>query len=148
MISTETLRRYACFRGAAEETLRELAMASDVVRFESGDALFDDGEPAAHLFVLTRGEVDVQYHLNSGEHRTVDTLVEGDIIVWSAVLEPHRTTAHGVARQQVEALAIDAPKLRRLCEADTGLGYTMMKSIAEVVRQRLHGARVQLATTR
>jgi len=121
-------------------------MASQERRFDAGEALCEDGEPAEHLFIVTRGEVDIQYRLNNGESRTVDTLVTGDLVVWSAVLEPYRATARSVARGRVETVAIAAGELRQCCGTDRELGFAMMKAIAEVVRQRLHAARVMLAT--
>jgi len=146
MVSPEALRRYPYFKAATDESLRELAMLCEEKRFAPGQFLFRDHEPAEHVFILTQGEVDIQYELQGEEHRTVDTRVSGDLLVWSAIVHPYRTTAFGVATRPTTALAIDALKLRELCEKDHELGYDLFKEVAHVMSQRLQGARVQLAT--
>jgi CRP-like cAMP-binding protein len=146
MISPETLRRYPYFSGATEESLDELAMTSEERIVAAGQFLFEDGEVADHLFILTEGEVDIQYRIDENEPHTVDTRIAGDLLVWSALVHPYRTTAFGFARRETKALAIDALKLRELCERDHDLGYHLFREIAEVMSHRLLGARVQLAT--
>ena len=146
MISPEVLRRYPFFTTASDETLKLLAMGGETRTYEAGQYLFHDGDAADHLLVLTEGEVDIQYVLQDGEHRTVDTRVAGDIVLWSAVVVPFKTTANGVARRRTRVVALDALKLRELCETDHELGYHLMREIAQVMSHRLQGARVQLAT--
>jgi len=145
MVSPEVLRRYPYFKAASEESLKKLAMFSEEQSCAPGQFLFRDGEPAEHLFILTQGEVDIQYELHGQEHRTVDTRVTGDLLVWSAIVPPFRTTAFGVATRDTTAVAIDALKLRELCDKDLELGYDLFKEIAHVMSHRLQGARVQLA---
>jgi CRP-like cAMP-binding protein len=146
MISPETLRRYPYFNAADDETLKALAMASEEIDIGTGEYLFRDGEPADRLYVLTEGEVDIQYVLQNGERRTVDTRVAGDLVVWSALVAPFKTTANGVAKRPTRAVAVNALKLRELCERDRELGYGLLREITLVMSHRLQGARVQLAT--
>jgi len=145
MVSPEALRRYTFFKAADEESLKDLAMFTEMKSYAPGEFLFRDAEPAEFLFVLSSGEVDIQYQFHGQEHRTVDTRVAGDLLVWSAMIHPYRTTAFGVATRETEVLAIDALKLRELCERRRELGYDLFKEIAQVTSQRLQGARVQLA---
>jgi CRP/FNR family cyclic AMP-dependent transcriptional regulator len=146
MISPEVLRRYPFFQGAGEESLRRLAMNSQVLSFDTGQTLFRDNEPAQHLYLVTEGEVDIQYVLGSGERRTADTRVSGDLLLWSAIIKPYRTTAYALARRPTQVVAIDAGTLRRLCEEDRELERVLMKEVAQVISERLSAARVQLAT--
>ncbi len=146
MISVEQLRRFPAFAGVEPESLRKLAMTADALTFERDETLFRDGDPADTLFLITGGEVDIQYHLNTDQRVTVDTLIAGDLLSWSAVVPPYQCTATAVARAHVDALAFSGPELRELLEADHNLGYGVMKDIARATSQRLSGARVQLAT--
>lgn len=102
--------------------------------------------PATSLYIITKGEVDIQYVLGNGEHRTVDTLVDGDLLCWSALVEPYKTTANGIARKETHLVAISGDRLRALCVADPALGYRLLTQIARLLAHRLEGARVQLAT--
>ena len=148
MISPELLRRYPYFADVSDESLKEVAMISEEVTAAPGSTLFCEGDKAESLYILVEGEVDLQYTLGSGELRTVDTLVDGDLILWSALVEPYKSTATGTVRKERDAklIAVDGQQLRQLCETNHDLGYRMLISITTLLATRLEGARVQLAT--
>jgi CRP/FNR family transcriptional regulator, cyclic AMP receptor protein len=146
MISPELLRRYPYFGGVSEDALKEVAMISDEVTAAAGTTLFNEDDKADFLYIVTDGEIDLQNMLGSGELRTVDTVVPGDLVVWSALVEPYRCTATGTVRKDARLIAVNGQKLRQLCETDRDLGYRMLVSVTKLLATRLEGARVQLAT--
>ncbi|MDX1382595.1 MAG: Crp/Fnr family transcriptional regulator [Thermoanaerobaculia bacterium] len=145
MVPTETLREIPYFKWGSEDSLATLSMVSEEVAFAAGEELFKKGDPAEYLYVITEGEVDIQYALASGDRRTVDQLSAGDLVVWSAVVEPHVCTAFGVARTDVRAIAVEAARLRQLLHEDGELYHSLMSRLVKVVTGRLTGARRQLA---
>jgi CRP-like cAMP-binding protein len=146
MISPEILRRYPYFAGIDEASLRQLAMITEEKpSVAAGVQLFAEGEPAKHLAIILRGEVNIQYLLGNGEMRTVDTLVGGDLLGFSALIEPYKYTGFGTTTQETGLALIDAQKLRDLCNRDPQLGYRMTLHVAKLLAHRLEGARVQLA---
>jgi CRP-like cAMP-binding protein len=147
MISPEVLRRYPYFGGIGDESLKLVAMLADEVTVPAGTQMFNEGDPATYLYLIIRGEVNIQYLLGTGELRTVDTLVDGDLLVWSAMVEPYKTTAVGTATKETRLVRISAPKLRALCDKDPLLGYRLTIEVAKLLSHRLEGARIQLAAT-
>lgn len=145
MISPEILRRYPCFANLSDQILKKIAVLAEEKTIPAGQRIFGEGEPAKYLYVITRGEVNIQYLLGNGELRTVDTLVDGDLLVWSAMIEPYKTTAFGTATKETQLVGIVADKLRKLCEEDPLLGYRLTTEVAKLLAHRLEGARVQLA---
>ena len=145
MISPELLRRYPHFATVQEESLQRVAMIGVEKQFEPGDILFKEGDPADLLFVVEEGEVGLQAVLGSGDRKPVDTLVGGDIMCTSALVEPYELRFEGIARKPTKVIAIQAEKLRELFETDTEMGYRLMCRIAEAMLRRLEGARHQLA---
>jgi CRP/FNR family transcriptional regulator, cyclic AMP receptor protein len=145
MISPEILRRYPYFAGVHDESLKQLAMIAEEKRFPAAARIFNEGDPADSLSIITKGEVNVQYLLGNNELRTVDTLVDGDILGWSALIAPYKMTAHCIATKPTELVRLDARKLRALCDQDPRLGYQLTAEIAKLLAHRLEGARVQLA---
>ncbi|MEI8376412.1 MAG: cyclic nucleotide-binding domain-containing protein [Planctomycetota bacterium] len=146
MISPEILRRYPYFAGIDEASLRLLAMvAEEKLHIPAGTRLFDEGVPVKHLAIILRGEVNIQYLLGSGEMRTVDTLVGGDLLGFSAFITPYRYTGFGTTTQVTDLVLIDAKKLRDLCDSSPQLGYQLIREVAKLLAHRLEGARVQLA---
>jgi signal transduction histidine kinase len=55
----DDLRRIFLFEGLSDEQLRDLIAAGDEVRFENGDVLFHEGEPADFWWVLVEGRVEL-----------------------------------------------------------------------------------------
>ncbi len=145
MVSPERLRRYACFAGITDESLKAIAMISDEKTHRAGTKLFQEDQPADHLFIVAEGEVDIRYAAGVGEYRSVDTLVGGDLMVWSAIIPPHKTHSTAIASKDTRLIAIEAAKLRELCQKDAVLGFKLMSRVAEAVAHRLNGARTQLA---
>ncbi len=146
MISPEVLRRYPYFAKVGEESLKKVAMIADEMAAGTSKVLFDQGDKADKLYIIIDGEVDLQYTLGSGELRTVDTLVAGDLMMWSALVEPYHSTATGTVKKDTKLIAIDGAKLRELCEQDHDLGYRILLSLTQLLATRLEGARVQVAT--
>jgi CRP-like cAMP-binding protein len=146
MISPEVLRRYPYFADVKEDSLKEVAMISNEETISAGTRLFEEEDKADNLYIIVDGEIDVQYTLGSGELRTVDTVVPGELVMWSALVEPYRSTAVGIARNDTKLVKIDGQKLRELCESDHDLGYRMLICVTKLLANRLEGARVQLAT--
>jgi CRP-like cAMP-binding protein len=89
--------------------------------------------------------VDLQYATSTGERRTVDTIEAGDIVGWSAVIEPYMMTAFAVARTACKTIAIDAFRLRQLIKEDVTFADALMAEIAHITASRLRGAREQIA---
>ena len=71
----------------------------------------------------------------------MEKLGEGDLVVWSAVVEPYVNTAYGVARTDCSAVAIDAERLRQLLREDLDLANSLMTQIVGIIAHRLNGAR-------
>lgn len=145
MISPETLRRYPHFADMSEDVLKSLAMIASEQTFPAGQQLFYEGDTAKNLHVILSGEVDIRYVMGSGEPRTVDTLVAGDLLCWSALVEPYKTTAIGTATKDTRVVSLDGAKLREFCKAHPEVGYAFMTQVAKLLANRLDNARVQLA---
>ena len=146
MISTQELRRYPNFAGFTEKQLTQIAMIARKRTFEVGERLFEEGSTATHFMLLKEGRINIVYRIGDGSDVIADTLTAGDPLAWSALLEPHKLTASGVAIKGGTLIEIDAGGLRRICEENSDLGYTIMKEIAKTLRTRLSAMRVKAAS--
>jgi CRP-like cAMP-binding protein len=146
MISPEILRRYPYFAAADDEGLRNLAMICDEITVAAGTIMYREADKADKLYILTDGEVDIQYTLGSGELRTVDTVVPGELLMWSALVEPFKSTAVVAVKVPSKLIAIDAEKLRAFCGRDLKVANEVLLRMTKMLATRLEGARIQLAT--
>ena len=146
MVSLELLVRYPYFAGVCTESLRIIAEISSEQHFQAGHTLFREGASARYLYVLQRGEIDILYDVSGGKTRVVETVVPSNLLCWSAIVEPHRTTASAVIRVDSDLLCLQGPRLSTLCKQDPDLGYRLMTHVARTISRRLKAARLQLAT--
>jgi CRP-like cAMP-binding protein len=146
MISPELLRHYGCFGSVADETLKAVAMIAEQVSVPAETQVFREKDPADALRIIVEGEVDLQCALDRHAVRTIDTLITGDLLGWSAMVEPYRMTTSAISRKPTRLIRIDAKALRELCTRDHWLGYQLMQGIASCLTERLEAARVQLGT--
>ena len=146
MITPDLLRRYVYFSDLSDEGLRKLIAIADEVSVAAGETLFAEFDPADRFYLIVEGEVDLDYELGSGELRLVDALVDGELLVWSAFVEPYRCTTTGIATKDTRLICFDAARLRAACEEDHELGHHLLEHVAQMLATRLEGARTQLAT--
>lgn len=147
MVDLQLLRRYPYFAGLGDDSLKKIAAISKEVSFGKGESLFKEGHPAEALYIVTNGHVDLTLELGSGKATVVDHTVPGDMMGWSVFVEPHRMRASATAREDSKAIAIDAEKLRTLCEEETEIGYKVIKQVTAALANRLKGAAAQIAAT-
>jgi len=146
MVSPEMLRRFNCFFPVREESLKALATIAREESVAAGRHVFGEGDPADTLSLIVDGEVDIRYLLGSGESRVVDTLIAGDILGWSALVEPFKMTGIATTCKPTRLIRIPAQPLRELCERDPLLGYRLSTQVVRLLADRLEATRAQLAT--
>ena len=148
MISPESLRRFSLFGGIDPAFFKDLAMLGENLSFSEGDWLFAEGAEAAGLYLLERGTVELKINLNEEgtEHADLSTLVEGNVIGWSALVEPYQYTLGAVATSDVSVIKLDALALRRMMASNPEMGYTIMTHLANALGERLTNLRVQFVS--
>ncbi len=148
MISPETLRRFALFAGIAPAHFKDLAMAGEEVELEEGEWLFREGDEADGLYLIVSGTVDLKIALDASGERQADleTLVAGEVLGWSALVEPYLYTLGAVVTSRASLVKLDAARLRKLLEDNPQLGFQIMTRLASVIGDRLKNLRVRFVS--
>jgi CRP/FNR family cyclic AMP-dependent transcriptional regulator len=145
MIELQTLQRFPYFAELERENLQQLAMLGEQRTIAAGTRMFEEGQDADHLYVIVRGKVEICYTLGEEKDLSIQTLGDGDLLVWSALVEPYKTTSVGTTTQQTQVLVFDAKKLRELFDTDPVLGQALIHQVAKMLRKRLETARGKFA---
>jgi CRP-like cAMP-binding protein len=158
MISQELLRRYPYFAGISDSCLKSVAAISEERSFKAGETVFKEsgefmtqayiyekGEEASHLMILTKGQVDIVFELTHERKLTVGSLTAGDLMAISALVPPYYLTASGIAKEDGSLIQIKAPELRQLLDENPELGYRLMRGVSQALLTRLNQTRVELA---
>jgi CRP/FNR family transcriptional regulator, cyclic AMP receptor protein len=138
------LREHRFFAGLEEGYCQLVCGCAMNVRFEAGQYLFHEGEPADQIYLIRHGRVALEMAAPGRNAVTFQTLGEGEIVGISWLIPPYRWSYDARALERIRAVALDAACLRRKCEADHDLGYEMMKRFVPVLVERLHATRMQI----
>ena len=96
-------------------------------RFNAGQYLVREGEPADEFFLIRHGKVALEILAPGQQPIVFSTESEGDIVGTSWLVPPYRWAIDARAVELTRAIGIDARCLRDKCEADHDLGYELMK---------------------
>ena len=132
------------FAGLDDEHARLVAGCARNCRFEAGQYLFHEGDPANEFFLIREGKVALDVVAPGQEPIVFSTLGEGEVVGASWLVPPYRWMFDARATSPTHALGIDAACLRHKCEEDHDFGYMMMKRFLPVFVKRLHATRLQM----
>ncbi len=149
MSSSHGLRHLPLFRSLDDAQLAELAASFSERKLSAGEVLFNEGDPAAQLWILTEGEIE----LTEGKEPKVvlrPTTPVGELGSLTGV--PRNTTAKALTN--LTLLEIDTFELARKFDQSTALGLAFYRGLLEVVsdkvrrdRQRMDDMRANIIRT-
>ena len=132
------------FKGLDERYIRLIAGCAKNVRFQEGEIIFREGDPADQFYFVREGLVAVELMIPQRGFTTLQTLGEGDALGWSWLVPPYQWRFGARTLQPTRALVFDGKCLRNKCEEDHDLGYELLKRFLHVVTDRLESTRLQL----
>ena len=138
------LKSLAFTQDFTPEQLDRLAELTTPVRWRVNEDIFHAGEVGFALYLIEEGRVAIDLVIPGRGPKTILTVGKGEVFGWSSIfdLRPKTATAHALA--PTKALALDAAKLRALCDADARLGYALTRRLLQAVSERLKATRDQL----
>ena len=140
----DALRQLGFAADLPDRVIQELANVSALVDFPPGSVLFHEGTENPFLYLLRSGHVGLDMYVPGRGRVRILSLSPGEMLAWSALLGDGRMTVSAMALDDIQAVAMAAPKLRELCEADHEVGFQLMSRVAQSLAQRLLATRLQL----
>lgn len=130
--------------GLSHEHRATLAACAYNHVYSAGEAVLREGEPADAFHVLRRGTVAIETHVPGRGPVRLETLHDGDVLGWSWLVPPYRTSFDARALRTTRVVSVDGACLRARCETDPALGYALLRLLAAVWVSRLEDARLRL----
>ena len=145
MVSVEMLKGFQLFEGLDENELGQIVNLCNERSYEEGSIIFTAGilgpaSPAAEIYLLREGEVDIQVELvvyDLEARITVYTVRKGETFAWSALVPPHKLTASARCRKKSEVITMNGKELMDVLEKNNHIGYVIMSNLSRVVSSRL-----------
>ena len=143
----ELLRKIELFSGLTEEDLIEVGKLCSEHNYRAGELCVSEGDRADYIQLVEKGKVEVEMKIlkSSLENKIiVDTLGDGEIFAWSALVT-RALTASVRAVEPTVVLHVKSPDLLALCEKKSRMGYVIIKNLTFVIDSRLTKSRAKLS---
>ena len=138
------LAEHPFFADLDAERLNVISGCAANVRFNPGEYIFREGDPADRFYIIRFGRISVEVGVPGRGPRPLQTLGEGDVLGWSWLIPPHRWRFDSRAVALVRAIGLDGKCLRAKCDQDHELGYRLLSRFSGVLAKRLEATRLQL----
>ena len=142
----EVLRNIHLFKGLTDKELSEVSKLCRESTCKAGEVCLIEGSQVDTIRLVKTGKVSIEFHaprLFQNSEVVVDTLSDGEIFAWSALVTS-TLTASVKAVDPTEVIEINAAELRALFEKKPRIGYIIMRNLTQVINSRLAKSRAQL----
>jgi CRP/FNR family transcriptional regulator, cyclic AMP receptor protein len=144
MIAPHELTRFPVFTHLTEEQRNSVADVARECRYPDAAQLFRAGDPAAGCWVIREGEVTLGLPVRGHLQVVVDTLHHPDVVGWSWLVPPYRWALTATSVGLVDAIELDAVRLRAVTGRDPTLCCNLLLGLFEGLLPRLQSTRARL----
>ncbi len=127
----ETLRNIPLFAGLPTARLKLIAYTAEVLRFEPGEEIVQQGDPADAVYIIAEGEAEVWLTAVDGHEVRLGTMGRHSLLGEIAVLCNGRRTATVRARDPMATLKLSAQVFLDLVRQSPDISMKVMTILAE-----------------
>lgn len=126
------LKRVELFRGLNDNQLHKLADISRKESYAGGEVICHQGDPGDKMYVIADGQVEIKVRDSVGTTYSAVYLGEGQVVGEIALIDQGNRSASVVAVED-DTVVYSFPngQFTALCQSDTGIGYIMMRNLAQ-----------------
>ncbi len=143
-IMLEIIDRTPLFQTLDHEQLEMLAPMFEEFNASASSVIFEQGDPAAYLYILITGTVALRYRPYDGPQITLAHLHGGEIFGWSSVIGNPTYTSTVFTNTDIKTVRVRGAQLRRFCGEKPEVACTLLEKMAESVSPRWKNARDQV----
>jgi CRP-like cAMP-binding protein len=126
------MKRVELFRGLNEDQLGQVSDISRQEVFDKGAVIVTQGATGDRMYIVSQGQVEVQIRTAEGNTFPAIYLGEGQVFGEMALIDEGKRSASVVAVGDNTVLySIPSESFTDLCLTDTGIGYVMMRNLAQ-----------------
>ena len=126
------------FAGLTKSQLERVAQLARLRSFPQDTRIYTVGDAVDDFYVLAEGMLRFTLGLGKRDTSAGDIIRRGEVFGWAPLVEGHaRRIATAYCLTACEVVAIDGAALNRLMEADSDLGFRLMKKLAVLLTSEL-----------
>jgi len=137
LMSGNLLEDFSLFQGFSageRECLRPLFL---FIFVPEGTILFEQGDPAEHLYIIADGEVIIRYKPEDGPTLVLTRVHKEGVVGWSAVIGSRIYTSSAVCAENSQLLRVRSDDLRHFAEIYPETANLLLERLATVIADRL-----------
>jgi CRP-like cAMP-binding protein len=136
------LKQSELFRTLGADELSMVARFCSTFSVIEEGILFSEGRTASHLYLIADGQIALQKavrvpHGRRPRRTTLGLCGPGDVVGWSALLEPYKHTVSATAWDSSRLIRVEAGSMREAMESHPETGFKVMTALLGVVSRRL-----------
>jgi CRP/FNR family cyclic AMP-dependent transcriptional regulator len=128
------LQQVDLFSGLSDKSLAKIAELCRVKNYRAGDVVVERNTPPDSFYLIETGTVQIvtapEDRTESFSNAAIILLGRGQSFGEMGLVDKGPRSATAKAVTDTKLLALDCQPFRALCDADTNLGYQVMKNIA------------------
>lgn len=125
------------FEGLNRREQQEIGRVLQNKTYQSGELIFQQGNPGTGLFVVMTGSVDVQQEEEDGTVLKLTTVNPGEFFGELALLDDTPRSASAVAVDETSVVVLYRTDLLALAETRPRLGVKILMHLSHIVAERL-----------
>jgi CRP-like cAMP-binding protein len=130
--------------GLSPHHFRILSDCATLTRFEPGEIIFREGDPANRFYLIRSGRVLLESQAAGRSRVPLQTVGPGEVLGWSWLFPPYYWHFDARALETTEAIFFYGTPLREECDSDHDFGYELIKRMSGVMQERLQASRRRL----
>lgn len=107
--------------------------------YTSNEIIFKQGDPGIGLYIIVKGEVEIEYQNLSNHKVTLAHLVQGDFFGELALIDGEKRSASAIAKTECSLAIIFKPDLEELITKYPKEGLSIMLGLSKIIVARLRG---------
>lgn len=126
------LKSAELFRDLTDNQLSQIETISKKETYAKGETICKQGDPGDSMYVISSGQVEINVRDQHGNTYSALYLGAGQLVGEFALVDegPRSASVIGVEDETV-VYTIPNDRFTELCVTDTGIGYVMMRNIAQ-----------------
>ncbi|MDY3548103.1 Crp/Fnr family transcriptional regulator [Riemerella anatipestifer] len=112
------------------EDFEKYASSKEILKYDKGDVLFDDGELPKGVYFIEKGTAKLSKSGVYGKDHILRIVKEGDILGYRSLFCNENFQARAEAMTELETTFVPSDIFMQLLEADSRLSFAMMQKIA------------------
>ncbi len=143
-MSLDAFKQLEIFQGLTPEQCVLLQPVFVPCEVDPETMIFEQGDPADHLYIVAQGEVVVSFKPDDGPPIIVARIQPGGVVGWSAAIRSRKYTSSALTTSKSQLLRVRGDDLRSLCDNYPVIGGLLLDRLAERITERIRNTHPQI----